>query len=410
MESLIELFARSLSTLWAVFLLTYPILLPLILLYGFSKLWITQVRARFIANIKSTLLEVRIPKDIKHTPLAMEIALNAMYQTAGETTWYDRIILGQTRSWFSLELVSLGGHIHFFIWTHARWKSLIEAQLYSQYPGIEIVEVQDYALAMPFDESKMVYFGMEFVFTKPDYIPLKTYVDYGLDRQAGLKDEDKLDPLMTTIEFMSTLSSKEQFWLQIVIRAHRNRLKPGGMFWWQGEKWQDTGKEFIKETSKKASIAGENGKVSFSPLSKSDANLIEAVDRNISKLGFDTGIRAIYMGEKGAFNGANISGFIGSYKQFGANNLNSLRPNEITNYDFPWEQALLKRKISQKKEEMLNAYKRRMFFHAPYIRKHQVLNSEQIATLFHFPPGIIQTPALERIKSRKAEPPVNLPT
>jgi hypothetical protein len=410
MEDLGELFRQSFDVLWAIFLLAYPILLPFILFLIFSKLWITYVRAKFISNIKTVLLEIRVPKSVKHTPLAMEVALNAMFQTSGESTWYDRIVLGQVRSWFSLELVSIGGRVHFFIWTPTRWRNLIEAHLYAQYPGIEIIEVPDYALTVPFDESKMSYFGTEFVLSKPDYIPLKTYVDYGLDKQAGLEDEDKLDPLMTTIEFMSTLSPREQFWLQIVIRAHRNRLKPGGFFWWQSEKWQDTGKEFIKETSKKSAVVGSDGKVSSSPLSKSDTNLIEAVDRNISKPGFDTGIRAIYMGEKDAFNSSNISGFIGAYKQFGANNLNSLKPNNTTSFDFPWQQALWKHKLSQKKEDMLDAYKRRMFFHAPHVSTYQVLNSEQLATLFHFPPGLVESPAFERIQSRKAEPPVNLPT
>jgi hypothetical protein len=370
---------------------------------------VAQVRAAFIRNTEVKVLEIRIPKDIKRTPLAMEIVTNALYQTGGESTWYDRYILGKVRSWFSLEIASIGGHTHFFVWTHAKWKNLIESQMYAQYPGVEVLEVVDYAKLVPFDESRMSYWGCEFVFTQPDYIPLKTYVDYGMDKQVGLKEEEKLDPLLATIEFMSTLSAKEQFWIQIVVRAHKGRRKPGSLFWWQKEKWQDTGKAFIKDTAKSTSVES-NGEFKFTTMNKSEQNKVEAVDRNIGKYGFDTGIRAIYMGEQSAFNGANIPGFIGSFRQFGANNLNSFKPNNVTDFDFPWTKALRKKKLSSMKEDMLEAYKLRSFFHAPYIRKHQVLNSEQIATLYHFPTGIIETPAFERIPSRKAEPPVNLPT
>jgi hypothetical protein len=409
MEQILESSQSVIGAIGILALLLYPILIPVFLVYGFWKLWVTQVRAAFIAKTETKLLEIKIPKDIKRTPLAMEIVTNALYQTGGESTWYDRYILGKVRSWFSLEIASIGGHTHFFIWTHAKWKNLIESQLYAEYPGVEVLEVTDYAKPVPFDESKMTYWGCEFIMTQPDYIPLKTYVDYAMDRQVGLKEEDRLDPLLATIEFMSTLSSKEQFWIQIVVRAHKGRRKKGSLFWWETEKWQDAGKEFIKEKSA-SSVAGSDGSFKFASINKSDQNKVEAVDRNISKYGFDTGIRAIYMGENDAFNGANIPGFVGSFRQFGANNLNSIRPSNVTDFDFPWTKVLKKKKLSSMKKDMLEAYKRRMFFHAPYIRNHQVLNSEQLATLYHFPSGIVETPAFERVSSRKAEPPVNLPT
>src|SRR5690606_23730126 len=210
MEEITGSVASVVESLKIIALFGYPVLLPLFLLYGFCKLWVAQVRAAFIRNTEVKVLEIRIPKDIKRTPLAMEIVTNALYQTGGESTWYDRYILGKVRSWFSLEIASIGGHTHFFVWTHAKWKNLIESQMYAQYPGVEVLEVVDYAKLVPFDESRMSYWGCEFVFTQPDYIPLKTYVDYGMDKQVGLKEEEKLDPLLATIEFMSTLSAKEQ--------------------------------------------------------------------------------------------------------------------------------------------------------------------------------------------------------
>ncbi len=409
MEFMSDSFVQGFELLKLFGLLVYPVAILLFFLYGFWKLWVTYVRAKFIANTDIQVLEIRVPREITRTPLAMELVLNALYQTGGESTWYDRYVLGKVRSWFSLELVSIGGQVRFFIWTHARWKNLIESQLYAEYPGIEVLESPDYASLVPFDESKMSYWGTEFVFGKDSHIPLKTYVDYGMDK-PGIKEEHQIDPLMPTIEFLSTLSQKEQMWIQIVVRAHKGYRKPGSFLPWKMERWQDKGAEFIKKTSSPQPIEISKDVKMPAIVSESDTEMIKAVNRNISKYGFDTGIRALYLGEKEAFNGANIPGLIGVYRQFGSNNLNSLRPNNVTDFDYPWTKFFKKNKLSEMKKDMLEAYKRRQFFHSPYIRKHQVLNSEQLATLYHFPSGIIETPAFSRVQSRKAEPPVNLPT
>lgn len=409
MEAVVQSFSYGFELLKLMGYLLYPILIVLFMAYGFWKLWVTYVRSKFIANTDIQVLEIKVPREINRTPLAMELVLNALYQTGGESTWYDRYVLGKVRSWFSLELVSIGGQVRFFIWTHSKWKNLIESQLYAEYPGVEIYEAPDYASMVPFDESKMSYWGTEFVFTRPSYIPLKTYVDYGMDK-PGIKDEHQIDPLMPTIEFMSTLSSREQMWIQIVVRAHKGKRKPGSFFPWQTTKWQDEGKEFIKKLSSPEPVRVSTEVKLPGTMSESDVDLIKAVNRNIAKYGFDTGIRAIYMGDNEAFNGTNIPGLIGAYRQFGANNLNSLRPNNVTDFDYPWTKFFKKNELSNMKRDMLESYKRRQFFHAPYIRKSQVMNTEQLATLYHFPSGIVETPAFSRVQSRKAEPPVNLPT
>src|SRR3989338_6843248 len=73
------------------------------------KLLIKFKRLMFLSTIKWTLLEVRIPKDVFKTPLAMELVLmNAMhYGSYGE--WDQKIFKGRVPNWFSLEIVSMEG-------------------------------------------------------------------------------------------------------------------------------------------------------------------------------------------------------------------------------------------------------------------------------------------------------------
>ena len=65
-------------------------------------------------------------------------------------------------------------------------------------------------------------------------------------------------------------------------------------------------------------------------------------------------------------------------------------------------------------EEILNAYKMRDYFwkddYRGKKRKHFVLNTEELATIFHFPGRVAGTPTLGRVLSKKGAPPSDLPS
>ena len=73
----------------------------------------------------------------------MEMILNTIHQTRDGSAVL-KLWEGFQRVWFSLEIASFGGMIHFYIYTQKGFKSLVEHQIYAQYPGIEIEEVEDY--------------------------------------------------------------------------------------------------------------------------------------------------------------------------------------------------------------------------------------------------------------------------
>ncbi|KKU75629.1 MAG: hypothetical protein UY01_C0007G0007 [Candidatus Nomurabacteria bacterium GW2011_GWB1_47_6] len=51
-----------------------------------------------------------------------------------------------------------------------------------------------------------------------------------------------------------------------------------------------------------------------------------------------------------------------------------------------------------------------LIFHAYFHSQTFVLNAEELATMWHFPGQILKVPTLERIESKEASPPPNLPT
>jgi hypothetical protein len=82
--------------------------------------------------------------------------------------------------------------------------------------------------------------------------------------------------------------------------------------------------------------------------------------------------------------------------------------DNYSNFFLLWK-ARPAKKIHAEKEDLLDKFKRRAYFHKPYKSHHFILNSEELATLYHFPGGVSGTPSFARVESRKSEPPSNIP-
>ncbi|MFZ2303282.1 MAG: hypothetical protein WAV98_00645 [Minisyncoccia bacterium] len=401
-----ELYAQVVSVL-TTFFSWFPYWGPVFLGYLFWHQWMHYVQGRYISRINWIMLEVKLPKEIHKTPLAMEIVLNALYQSSGKIVWFDKIWKGKVKDWFSLEIVSLDGNVHFFIRTGAFYKNVIEAQLYAQYPDIEIHEVPDYTRYVDYRGKKGDWemISSEYALTKADAYPIKTYVDYGMDKE-GVKEEFKIDPLTSIIEYLGSIGKDEQIWIQILVQSASKRYKKtdGSM----GD-WKDEGKDLITKLTKRDETAKEGNAFKMLMMTKGESEIVSAIERNINKLGFDCGIRAIYLGKKDKADFSHIKALGGLLRPFTSNNLNAFKGGEQTyGWDFPW-QDYNKTRLTRKKMEMFEAYKQRAWFHAPHKIKPFVLTTEEIATIYHFPGGVAQTPTFGRIPSRKSEAPVNLP-
>lgn len=89
--------------------------------------------------------------------------------------------------------------------------------------------------------------------------------------------------------------------------------------------------------------------------------------------------------------------------------MNGFRPAHGLGVKYAWLFDRKGEKLIKQKEELLDAYKKRMYFYAPHRTDHFILNTEELATIFHFPGGVSTTPTFTRIESKKAEAPSNLP-
>lgn len=408
--------------------------LPIIIVYILVDMWINYVRSLFLSTQTFIVLEVKVPKDVFKSPKAAEFFITGLYKTGDEGDWFEKFWQGKTRPWFSLEIAAINGAVHFFIWTNKKHRAQIEANIYSQYPGVEIHEVPDYTLDFNYDPQVNSIYVTEFKLTKEDVFPIKTYVDYGMDKDP--KEEYKIDPLTPLIEFIGSLSRDQQVWYQIVVRAHKAEDKDPDKNWSDAKIWKtfnpadiwdrwekkdlkwakDAQAQIDKIIEKAKGEKDKDGKIipgTGRQLTDVEKDTINALGRSISKNGYDVGIRAIYTAPKDVFSPNNIGGIIGSITHFNSH-LNGFKPTNgseerYKNFFLLWIKRSDKKR-NKERQEILDAYKRRSFFFKPHKRKDIfVLNAEELATIYHFPGSVSGTPTFTRIESRKAEAPSNIP-
>ncbi len=397
-------------------LILAPIWAPLTLLGIFWSWWVIYIRAKFIASQTPILLEIKIPRQIFKTPRAMEQVFAGLNIGPGETTFISRWWEGKVRPWWSLELISVEGKISFYIWAWDRYKPFIESQFYSQYPDIEINEVEDYTAGVYSKPGENVIWGMEYKLDKADAYPIKTYIDFELD-QDSRKVEQVVDPLSGVFEKLSSLGKGEQLWVQIILR--QNKGAPiSSSIWGKNISWKDEAKAEIEKIYKDATpqeldvASGETVEGKYPQLKPADITTVKALERSIEKTGFDTGIRAIYITTPDAFRGETIpANLVTLWSTFASGTLNKFNPGGTwhVQMDYPWQDFRGIRKAAFSRN-VLDAYRRRSMFHPPYSHERFVLTTEEVATIYHFPTEETKAPGIERIPSVKGEAPSNLPT
>jgi len=387
----------------------YAFWLPVLLLYAFWRIWIAYVQSAFIASQQCVLLEFKLPKEILKTPLAMEQVFSSLYLTSGESTFIDRAWSGKVRAWFSFELVSIEGQVHFFVWTREGLRNYLEAQIYANYPNVEVHQVEDYAKSLRFNPAKNSVWGCDIGLSKPDPYPIKTYVDYGLDKEQ-VEDEYKVDPIAPIVEFLGSMKKGEVMAIQMITRAHKKRFFPEGLIE-REDKWKDDAKKEIEKIRKEATPKIEGLQFpGFPNPTKGQTETIAALERSVAKYGFDVGIRVMYFADNENFRGGNISTMLSMFKQFGSNNLNGFMPKRwLADFDYPWQDFMEIRQNAARRK-FLKAWKRRAYFHSPFRFKPAILNTEELATIYHFPGGrSVETPTFNRIPSKKGGAPSNIP-
>jgi hypothetical protein len=415
-ETTLAAIGRFLAVSW--WLWVFFILLPMT-----ASIWLYWKNEFFKSQIKWKLLEIKIPRENIKSPKAMEqvlAAMNSFRNAPGdiEERWWD----GEVTRWFSLEIVSFSGEVHFYIRIYAKQKNLLEAALFSYYPDIEIEEVDDYVGQFPSTTEDMYQrgydiWGTEMTLSQDALYPIKTYPHF----VEAVQEEKMVDPLSTFLEVLGKLTPGETVGIQILIA-------PADRDWI--DKWKGKLEKLRQPKTTAASKAEEGDEMGTGLLvvrSPGQTEILKEVENNLSKPAFDTLVRFIYLSPKETFYDSYARhGLVGAFNQYSALNLNSFRKNDKMStrtrfWYFPYLFPNFRNEF--KKQRLLRNYRLRDVppetfmgrvitshpFNWNFASRRFEMNTECVATIFHMPTETVLTvPHIRRVESRRASPPAGL--
>jgi hypothetical protein len=334
-----------------VFILLLFVGLIALLLAGLAYLtflWI-RYRNREEYSLGFVLLLVRVPRDNETKIDAAEQMFSSLY------TLYSG---GVKRHWnlqdhFSFEIVALKEDIRFYISCPKDLRDLLEKQVYGAYPGAEIVEVDEYNI---FTQTGSVAFA-SLKLRSSDYLPIRAYRDL------------PTDPLNSLTTALAKMADGEGAVIQIL-------LTPAD------KGWQNAGKSYLSSTKKKEA---DPETASYGV----DQKTYEAVDTKIAKPGFRTSVRVVVSSTSKQQAELHVKNIVGSFAQFNSTH------NGFT-----------KHKIRLKQMFMVDF----IYRHQSILGKStSVLSSEELASIFHFPNKMVETPHIYWLNAKRAPAPAEIP-
>lgn len=330
---------------------------------------------------------------------------------------------GEVPLWFSFEIVSLGGELHYFIRTTRKLQRSVEAQLYAQYPDLEIIATHDYMNRFPPSLSGLYaagydLWGTELLLEREDCYPIRTYGEF-----ESPNEFEYIDPISALLEALKKIDKRENILIQILARPADNG--------WQ--KKADAVVQKLKEGTsvgkKKASISEqEEGAPMMIARTPGETEALKLIEKKITKAGYEVVIRYIYIAERSVFSSTFARrGVISAMNQYSSHSLNSFRHNfkAWTMVKWVYKPFIFpnKRAEGRKQRMYINYRERRMpeetrvggvysssLFLWDFARRTSVLNTEELATVYHFPNETVLTaPLIKRKESKTLGPSAELP-
>ncbi|OGY50605.1 MAG: hypothetical protein A3J65_03040 [Candidatus Buchananbacteria bacterium RIFCSPHIGHO2_02_FULL_45_11b] len=400
-------FFKTIGWIYPVFLFTYALIL-------FWQLWL---RNNYRRERKYMMVAVDVPKNIENGPKGVENIFNQLAGAHQPLKVHEKWWTGEIPNSFSFEIASFEGYIQFFIHFEQKYRDLIEAIVYAQYPEAEIMEVEDYTKdwRLKFPSEKYNLWGTELKLAKKEYYPIRTYEEF--EHVEGF-----VDPMAGILEALTRIGPGEQVWIQLVVTPADNDWGKGAenliiklsggkverkktifdrIFDIPGIVWELLNPVLAAPSTKKDEPY--NLMMNLTPGQK---DVINAIEKKTGKLGFHTKIRLIYFAEKDKFVKPKANAIYGAFKQFNTLDLNSVKPDAKTltgGIVF-----FKKRRVIARQNKIFYRYKNRGHWLEPGSYG-KILNSQELASLYHFPIMTVKAPMVKKSEAKKAEPPMTLP-
>ena len=288
---------------------------------------------------------------------------------------------------FSFEIVIHNNLINFYVSVPIKMKSFIEQQINAQYPFAHIEEITDYNIF--YEKSSII--GSYLTAENNPSFPFKTYKKMDSDPMSAV-----LNVLARIHENNSSAS------IQFVLRSAHKKWRKKGIHIVRevkkGKKFEDvTSNHFFKDLFKfvgtgigeQISTTKDKSLDNKYQVSGMEEEMMKGIEEKLSKGGMDVTVRIISSSDIEEMAKLNLDNIIGAFGQY-----------NLYRYGNSF-----KAKIPRKQKNIISD-----FIHRAFNEKKQILlNTEEMAGLWHLPLHSTETPNIHWLGARKAPPPPNLP-
>ena len=290
-------------------------------------------------------------------------------------SWISDAFSGSSAIALEMALHTVGDQVHFYISVPRKYIDTTEKQITAVIPGARVETVQDYNVFNPNGVTR----ASSLKFSHSSFLPIRTYKNM------------EVDPLNPIINSMSHLQFKDEgVAVQVLIKPNKD--------------WQKTAQKMIMEMKKgktfsQAHSEATKGVLGFvmdvfaSKKKKSseeaeeqkvlDDETIKALEFKASKIGFNVNIRLVASAFTETRANAILSDIENAFLQFENPSINGLKPYRLSG-------------------KRLNRLIYNFAFRNFNDKNKMLLNSEELASIFHFPTPYLENKKIKILKAKTA--------
>lgn len=367
---------------------------------GFSVFRLFHLRAHRKAggNLHMRVLRVRVPRfatsEKEETTELRQVqediavaetffaALGGLPAQRGFGAWMH----GRTDQ-LSFEMVSKGGVIYFYVATPVAMKDLVVQQLHAQFSDAEIEEAEDYNIFTPTG----VVLGSYVTLKRQHLFPIKTYKTL------------ESDPLNALLNAMAKVPETEGAAIQFVARSAKASWRDQGLKVVQLMQEGATIKEALK--GRKPKQGGGSGRLSDlvmsrdgndlggqkpqRQLSEREREMLKGIEDKAARAGLDVNVRILVSAQSMGAAQATLNNVLNSFSQYNV-------------YQFG---NSFQKSVPRNAKRIVQDFIYRNYVDAQGI----VLNTEEIASLWHPPLPGTPTANIDWLGARTAPAPADMP-
>jgi len=292
-------------------------------------------------SLDTVLFEVKLPKNNEIEIQAADQMFSGLVGIQGELSKMQNLF-GSKNS-ISFEIVGFPQQIKFYFNVPKKLAGTAEKQINGVYPEAEILKASEYN---PFPEKGRVAYT-SLILDKDAYKGVRTYEELPNDAIASITSA------------MSKVKKGEALSMQVVITP-------------AGSDWRNSGKKYV------AKVRSNNADPEKKKMDVDD-DVLASIEKKCEKPGFYTDIRIVSVASTDGEAVANLGSILSTFDQLAKEGSNKFKKKGISD-----------------KQQFIKDF----VYRIP--RESSILNTAELATVFHFPNQNVKTPHLNWLLSKRA--------